>query len=93
LIVGYAVLILTESQTSFDAADWANRNSVLLIVAVALVSALGLAVQGAQLRRQNWRDDEWRRRRRRKYRPLAVDGHDLPPDLRALREVFRKRAV
>ena len=93
LLAGYAGLVLAESQTTIDAAGWADRNSVFLSVAVGLMSALGIAVQGAQLRRQNWRDAEWRRRRLRKYRPLAVDGHDLPPDLRALREAFRKRAI
>lgn len=93
LLAGYGGLVLAESQLPFDAADWANRNSLSLSLAIGAATILGLAVQAVQSRRQYYREHDWRRRRYRKYRPLAADGHDLPPDLRALRESFRRRAI
>jgi hypothetical protein len=90
LLAGHAGLVLTDTLTAFDAPGWSGRNPMALSVAVGLVSALGLAAQGAQLRW--WADaDRWRPRRERKRRAPAA-GDELSAGEKALRELFQKPA-
>ena len=44
----------------FDAVGWAGRNPVALSIGVGLISLLGLAVQGAQVRRRGESDAKWK---------------------------------
>ncbi|HJZ91876.1 MAG TPA: hypothetical protein VKE40_13465 [Gemmataceae bacterium] len=88
LLAGHAGLVLADTLTAFDAPGWSGRNPVALSVAVGLVSALGLAAQGAQLR---WRadSDRWRTQKVRKRR--ASTGNDeLSAGEKALRDIFHK---
>jgi len=94
LIASHAGLVLLDTLTQIDATAWAGRNPVALSVAVGLVSALGLAIQGAQLRRRGDKEEGgWRmpKLRRKKQRP-ALDTEELTPDMKALRDAFRKPA-
>jgi hypothetical protein len=90
LLAGHAGLVLIATVTEFDTVDWAGRNPIGLSVAVGLVSLLGLAAQGAQVRRHFYREEQerWRRFRKRRRDPIA-NGH-LPPDLERLRNAFRR---
>jgi hypothetical protein len=91
LLIVHSVLVLAATLTEFDAPAFANRNSVPLSVAVGLVSLLGLAAQGAQVRMRNNREiEEDRVRKDRKRRRDPDAGERLPPDLQALREAFRR---
>jgi len=92
LIAGHAGLVLLDTLTEIDAPAWASRNPVALSVAVGLVSALGLAVQGAQVRRRGDREQSrWKMpKMRRRKRPPEPDTDELTPDMKALREAFRK---
>lgn len=102
MLAGHAGLVLLETLTRFDAADWAGRNPVGLGIAVGLLTALGLAAQGAQVRWTSSREkkkgkesDKAEKSKGRKAakgepEPDEVDG--LPPDVQALRDLFRKRA-
>ena len=85
--------MLAATLTDFDAAEWAGRNPIGLSVAVGLVSLLGLAAQGAQVRRHHDHDERERLRRFRKRRRDPIAAGHLPPDLHALREAFRRPAA
>jgi hypothetical protein len=90
ILGGHAGLVLVGTATDFNAAVWADHNAVGLSVAVGLVSLLGVAAQGAQVRRHYYREEEelMRRQRKRRRDPIA-SGH-LPPDLQKLRDAFRR---
>jgi hypothetical protein len=90
LLAGHAGLVLAATLTDFDGPDWAGRNPMALSIAVGLVSLLGLTAQGAQVRRTNYREDEERRWRYRKRRQEPMINGHLPPDLKALRDAFRR---
>lgn len=100
LLAGHAGLVLLETLTRFDAADWAGRNPTGLGIAVGLLTALGLATQGAQVRwtnsreKKKGRDAEKPKGRKEaaKEKPEPEDEDGLPPDVQALRDLFRKRA-
>jgi hypothetical protein len=91
LVAGHAGLVLVATLTKFDTVEWAGHNPIGLSVAVGLVSLLGLAAQGAQVRRHYYHDEQERRRFRKRRRDPIATGH-LPPDLHALREAFRRPA-
>ena len=55
-----------------------------------MFSLLGLAAQGAQVRRYHHREEEDWLRRDRKRRRDAITGDRLPPDLEKLRNAFRR---
>jgi hypothetical protein len=94
LIASHAGLVLLDTLTQIDAPAWSGRNPVALSVAVGLVSALGLAVQGAQVRRRSDKEEgRWKMpKMRRKKRPPEPDTDELTPDMKALRDAFRKQA-
>jgi hypothetical protein len=88
LLAGHAGLVLIATLTELDSIGWAERNPVGLSVGVGLVSLLGLAAQGAQVRRSNIREaaEVSRRQRKRRRDPIASDH--LPPDLQKLKDAF-----
>ena len=90
LLSGHSGLVLVATLTEFDAPTWAGNNSVALSVAVGLISLLGLAAQGAQVRRYNHKEEEERLRRDRKRRRDPIGGDQLPSDLEKLRSAFRR---
>jgi hypothetical protein len=90
LVAGHAGLVLIATHTEFDAIEWAGRNPTGLSVAVGLVSLLGLAVQGAQVRRTHVREEKEQKRRERKKRRDPIDNGHLPPDLERLKEAFER---
>ena len=92
LVAGHAGLVLIATLTDLDTIGWAGRNPIALSVAVGLVSLLGLAAQGAQVRRHHHRNEEEQPRRFRKRRRDPIASGHLPPDLNALREAFRRPA-
>jgi hypothetical protein len=89
LLLGHGGMLLVETFLEFNAADWSHRNGIGLSVAVGLVTLLGLAMQGAQVRKRT--DNEPRRRFWWGSRQAAADGDDLPADWRSLRDVFRRK--
>ena len=90
LVAGHAGLVLIATLTEFDAIEWAGRNPIGLSVAVGLVSLLGLATQGAQVRRTHVREEKEQKRRERKKRRDPIDNGHLPPDLERLKEAFER---
>jgi len=88
LVGGHAGLVLVATLTDFDSVEWAGRNPVGLSVGVGLVSLLGLAAQGAQVRRRTIREDEEQARRNRKRRRDPIASNHLPPDLQKLKDAF-----
>ncbi len=84
LLAAHAILILTGETTTFDAATWAREHPVALNIGVGLVSAMGLALQGAQLR---WKTPDGGE--------TDADGkkkEKLPKDMQALKDAFSKPA-
>jgi hypothetical protein len=93
LIFGHSALLLAETLMTFDAADWAGRNPIGLGVAVGLATLLGLAAQGTLARRRGDSPASTKPKKdRERVRPAIVDEDDLPPDLQALRDGFRRKA-
>jgi hypothetical protein len=91
ILAGHAGLVLAATLSDFDAAGWASRNPIALSIAIALITLLGLAAQGAQARwRTRWEREEERERRFRKRRHAPLLGSSLPPDLQSLRDAFRR---
>jgi hypothetical protein len=90
LLAGHAGLVLVATLTDFDSIECAGHNAMGLSVGVGLVSLLGLAVQGAQVRRHNIREEEELLRRRRKRRRDLITAAHLPHDLQKLRDAFRR---
>jgi heme exporter protein D len=90
VLAGHAGLVLISTLTEFDAIEWAGRNPIGLSVAVGLVSLLGLAAQGAQVRRVHVREEKQQQRRERKKRRDPIANGHLPPDLERLKEAFER---
>jgi len=81
IVAAHAILILAGEFSKFDAAAWARGHPVALNIGVGLVSAMGLALQGAQLRWKKADEEE------------AADGkadEKLPKDMKALKAAFSK---
>jgi hypothetical protein len=84
LVAGHAGLVLLDAHTEFDIPAWANRNPVALSIAVGLLSALGLALQGAQVRRREEPAEEKKAKKSRpRKRPPVVDEEEEMPDMDA----------
>jgi len=81
LVAGHAGLVLLDAHTEFDIPAWTGRNPVALSVAVGLLSALGLALQGAQVRRREGAAEEKKGKKSRpRKRPPIVDEEEETPD-------------
>jgi hypothetical protein len=85
IVSAHAILILLGETARLDAVAFAREHPTGLNIGVALVSALGLAAQGAQVRWSKAEDDSEEARRARKKRKL-------PKDMRALKDAFAKSA-
>lgn len=80
IVAAHAILILAGEFSKFDAAAWAGDHPIALNICVGLFSAMGLALQGAQLR---WKKADGE----------DADGKSdgkLPKDMKALKEAFSK---
>jgi len=89
LLAGHAGLVLFDTLTAFDAPSWAGRNPVALSVSVGLLTTLGLAAQGAQLRCRADKGES-QSRPAKKRRKNAAPSNELTPDEQALRDAFHK---
>ena len=85
IVSAHAILILLGETAKLDPVAFAREHPTGLNIGVALVSALGLAAQGAQVRWSKAEDDSEEARRARKKRKL-------PKDMRALKDAFAKSA-
>lgn len=82
IIAVHAILILLGEIAKLDAVSFAHNNATGLNIGVALLSAMGLAIQGAQVRWSQPTEEEEVRKSRKKEK--------LPKDLQLLKEAFAK---
>lgn len=84
IIAVHAILILLGELAKLDAVAFAHNNSTGLNIGVALLSAMGLAIQGAQVRWSQPEPEEEGKKGRKKKK--------LPKDMQSLKDAFTKSA-
>lgn len=82
IIATHAILILISNLSTFDSVLCAREHPAGLSIGVALISAMGLAIQGAQVR--------WTRPAEEADEREANKQEKLPKDVQALKEAFSK---
>ncbi|WP_020475413.1 hypothetical protein [Zavarzinella formosa] len=86
IVATHAILILLGEITKFDSVAFAREHPTGLNIGIGLVSAMGLAIQGAQVRWAKPDPEEKPKDEKKK------EKEKLPKDVQALKDAFSKPA-